>query len=139
MITEKTLQLLQDNEGYRQFLYECTAGKKTIGIGFNLDDVGLSLDESQVILNMRLQKISDQLTDKISCYANLNDARKSALCDMAYQLGVSGLMSFKKSIAKLEAGEYQAAANEFLDSKWAIKDTPVRAAKITNMIYSGEW
>ena len=41
-------------EGYRQFPYRCTAGKLTIGYGFNLDDTGLSEPESAAILHMRI-------------------------------------------------------------------------------------
>lgn len=138
MITQATLELVQDNEGYRQFCYECTAGKKTIGIGFNLDDVGLSLEESQVILSMRLQKISDSLHYEIDCFEGLSNARQSALCDMAYQMGVTGLLKFKKSIAMLERGLFHGASKEFLDSNWA-RQTPNRALNITRLIELGEF
>jgi len=138
MISVKALDLIEKNEGYRQFTYDCSAGKKTIGIGFNLDDVGLSLEESQVILGMRLNKIDSILDSSINIYHALNDERQAALCDMAYQMGVKGLLSFKRSIELLEKEEWNAAANEMLNSRWA-KQTPNRAIRITNIIRTGEW
>ena len=45
---DKSLQFTKDNEGYRQFAYDCTAGKQTIGIGFNLTDVGISEDDQSM-------------------------------------------------------------------------------------------
>lgn len=134
----KLLNFTSANEGYRQFAYSCSAGKQTIGIGFNLDDVGLSAEESRVILSMRMTKVDSQLNQLIDGYEILGDVRKIALCDLAYQIGVNGLMKFKKSLALLESHEYEKAADEFLDSRWA-KQTPVRAKKVTDMIRTGEW
>lgn len=128
----------EDNEGYRQFAYECTAGKTTIGIGFNLDDVGLSLEESRVILDMRLCKIERKLLEDFPWFVGLNDARQAALNDMAYQLGISGLHKFKKSLALMKFMDYQGAGIEFADSKWA-RQTPRRAAKVCSMIQTGEF
>lgn len=127
-----------DNEGYKQFPYICSAGKLTVGIGFNLDDVGLSKSESLVILEMRLTKIDKRLTEDLPWFSNLNDARKSAIKDMAYQMGINGLFSFKKSL-KLMADElYGAAGIEFSDSDWS-RQTPNRSAKVCSMIKTGEF
>lgn len=134
----KSSEFTAANEGYRQFAYQCTAGKTTIGIGFNLDDVGLSEEESRVILNMRLRKIQMKLLEDFPWFIGLNDARQAALNDMAYQLGINGLYKFKKSLALLKFMDYQAAGIEFADSRWA-KQTPRRAVKVCSMIQTGEF
>lgn len=135
---DKSTAFTKDNEGYRQYAYQCTAGKNTIGIGFNLDDVGLSEAESMVILDMRLTKAERDLAAALPWFNDLNDARKGALKDMAYQMGVVGLFKFRKSLALMRDEEYELASREFLDSKWA-KQTPKRAKKVSYMIATGCW
>ena len=49
----KLIEDIKYEEGYRQFPYRCTEGKLTIGYGFNLDDVGLSRQECDLILNYK--------------------------------------------------------------------------------------
>ena len=134
----KSEQFTESNEGYRQFTYLCPAQKWTVGIGFNLDDVGLSHEESRVILKMRLRAIESQLSQLLHGYDAHNDARQAALADMAYQMGVNGLLKFKRSLAYMAAIDYDSAADEFLNSNWA-KQTPIRAKKVTEMIRTGEW
>ena len=138
MIDYRALQFTEENEGYRQFIYQCTADKNTIGIGFNVDDVGLSLEESRVILRMRMTKIKEQLMDSYDWFYDIGECRQSALCDMAYQMGINGLKGFKKSLAYMTEHDYNAAASEFMNSRWA-RQTPQRAAKVTAMISTGEW
>lgn len=132
------IEFTEKNEGYRQFCYSCSAGKNTIGIGFNLDDVGLSHEESIVILSMRLSKIDNSLHSKFDWYRLLSPVRKAALCDMAYQMGINGLLGFKKSLALMAHGQYQNAAREFCNSRW-YDQTPIRADKVCGMIESGEF
>lgn len=126
------------NEGYRQFPYTCTAGKLTVGHGLNLDDVGLSVDESEMILRSRLTKIDGLLFKKFSWYLMLDNVRKIAMCDMAYQMGFNGLCGFKKSLRFMADGAYTEAAKEFADSRWH-SQTPIRADRICKMIESGKW
>ena len=132
------LRLVEQDEGYEQFPYCCTAGKQTVGIGFNLDDVGISHKEAVAILKMRLSDIEMKLDAMIPCFNYLGQVRQAALCNMAYQLGVKGLLGFRKSLALLDDNEFDLAADEFLDSRWA-RQTPNRAKKVTDMIRTGEW
>jgi lysozyme len=132
MITKQQLEFTENNEGYREFAYQCTAGKNTIGIGLNLD-AGLPHDEALLLLNCRLEKLYVYLSVNYKWFVNLDEQRKIAIADMCYQLGVNGFSKFKKSIAFMAIGDYENAATEFLDSKWA-KQTPKRAKKVTNLI-----
>jgi len=47
--------------------------------------------------------------------------------EMIYQMGMAGFLGFKKTIAALKAGNYQLAAAEMLNSRWARQDSPNRA------------
>ena len=57
-----------------------------------------------------------------------------ALSNMAYQLGASGVMRFRKMVAAFKAGDFAEAAREALDSKWAKQDTPNRAKRVAALI-----
>jgi lysozyme len=53
-------------------------------------------------------------------YEKLNQVRKDVLIEMVFNLGYSRLSGFKKMFAALERKDYDEAANQMLDSKWAI-------------------
>ena len=50
MNTEILIKELTRDEGMRLMPYRDTVGKLTIGVGRNLDDVGISLDEANMLL-----------------------------------------------------------------------------------------
>lgn len=131
-------ELLKKHEGYRQFPYHCTAGKLTIGIGFNLDDVGLSEDESELILAHRIGKLKTKLAASLPFFPKLDEVRQACLLDMAYQMGVKGLLKFETTLALVQHQRYDNAAKHMLDSKWA-RQTPNRAQRIAEMMRTGQW
>ena len=132
MISKRQLEFTEDNEGYREFMYQCSAGKSTIGIGLNLE-AGIPHDEALILLTMRLEKIHANLSIAYSWFAGLNEQQKVAIVDMAYQLGLAGLANFKLSLALMAQYRFEDAALEFLDSKWA-EQTPERAKRVTDLI-----
>lgn len=133
MLKTDTEAMVARHEGYMPNIYRCTAGKLTIGYGYNLD-AGMPEDEAHLLLRYRLNKIDGELDGRLPWYDSLPDAKKSALQDMAYQMGVAGVMKFKKFLAALEAGKWDQAAKEMLDSKWAKTDSPNRARELAGII-----
>ena len=132
---EKTVAQLKSDEGYRQNMYQCSADKTTIGYGFNLE-VGLTEDESDVLLRYKLSKLKRQLGE-YKWYRLLNDARKGVAINMVYQLGLNGVLKFKNMIAAIEEGDYDKAAVEMMDSKW-FDQTPNRANRLIEIMRTGE-
>lgn len=127
---------IKKEEGYRRFPYKCTAGKLTIGIGFNLTDTGLSETESEAILHMRIEDLRRELAKRWPWFEKLNEARQAAMLSMAYQMGVKGLAGFKNTLAYIEAGAWEAAAKNMVASKW-YRQTPNRARRTAYMIRYG--
>jgi lysozyme len=127
---------LERDEGYRQHPYKDTAGKLTIGIGLNLTDVGLTRDEALSILRGRVSDLDAQLDGILPWYDDLSEPRQRALVNMAFNLGVNGLMGFRDMIEALKDRDYESAAAEALASKWA-KQTPARAKRVAEMIRNG--
>jgi lysozyme len=58
---------------------------------------------------------------------------------MAFQLGTSGMLGFRRAIAAARDGRWDVAADEMLDSKWAREDTPARAQRMARQMETGEW
>ena len=123
--------LIRD-EGIRLKPYKCTAGKTTIGIGRNLDDVGISQVEAEYLLDNDIAKVKRQLSDALPWVANRNLNIERALSNMCFQLGIGGLLKFKKMLACLEEGDYAGARKEALDSEWA-RQTPERAKRVVEL------
>ena len=122
------------DEGFRSRPYRCSEGKLTIGYGFNLDDVGLSEYEADVLLTIRVNNLTRELKKRLPWIQCAPAEVKNVLLNMAYQMGVSGLLEFKHSIRYLKEERYGLAAMELLDSKWAVQ-TPERAKRLADRIH----
>lgn len=118
MITDKLINSVKIHESLRLKPYKCTAGKTTIGYGRNLDDVGLSNEEAEYLLMHDLENAEKEAA-RLDCYKKLNQNRKDILIEMVFNLGYPRLCGFKKMIQALDRDDYDGAANEMLDSKWA--------------------
>jgi len=129
--------LLRD-EGVRLKPYRDSVGKLTIGIGRNLDDVGISLAEARMLLANDLEKVQSQISASLPWVRNLSVARQSVVENMAFNLGVNGLMAFKETLAWMEAGNYSAAADAMLQSVWA-RQVGIRADRLAAQMRTDEW
>ena len=125
--------MVASHEGYMPNIYRCSAGKLTIGYGYNLE-AGMPEDEAHLLMRHRLNKIDGELDGRLPWYDSLPEAVKIVLQDMAYQLGVAGVMRFKKFLAALEVERFDMAAKEMLDSKWAKVDSPSRARELAGIV-----
>ena len=124
------------DEGFVPIPYRCTSGKLSIGYGTNIQD-GITKDEALLLLRHRLGKVVAALESRLPFWPKLTDDRRRVLANMGYQLGVGGLMGFKRMLAGLSRGDYEAAAGEMLDSKWARQDSPGRARRLAERMRRG--
>jgi len=118
---------------------ECTCAKKgklSIGTGRNLDDVGLTAGEIKFLLRNDILKTRLGLEKIVPGFLALSPRRRMALIDMAFNLGLNGLLKFTNMLAALIAGDYALAASEMLDSQWA-KQVGQRAVTLAAMIEEG--
>ena len=121
---------LKREEGFRGEPYDDHLGNPTIGYGTKLP---LTEEEAEVLLLYRLQNFKYELMAKIPFWLNLSENQKDALSQMAYQMGVSGLLKFKKTLRFLELGDGENAYKEALNSRWA-KQTPSRAERVAQLL-----
>ena len=76
MYLETAAAMIKRHEGLRLRLYECSAGKTTIGYGRNLDDNGISHSEAEYMLEADIELVDQQLGN-CAWFSGLNDARES--------------------------------------------------------------
>ena len=126
------------HEGLRLKPYRCTAGKLTIGIGRNLDDCGITESEAYIMLINDIMNCEKQLQARIpDTYNGLDEVRKSVLLNMCFNLGISGLLGFKNTLAFVKAGDWERAANNMLVSRWA-KQVGRRAIELSELMRKGK-
>lgn len=107
------------HEGMRLKPYRCTANKLTIGVGRNIEDVGITAEEALYLLRNDIVRTRYALEKAVPSYLRLSMPRRKALIDMCFNLGLSGLLKFKKFLAAIEAEDFNRAADEMLSSAWA--------------------
>lgn len=131
MVHSKLKAQLRRHEGERLKPYKDTTGHLTIGVGRNLDDVGISEDESEYLLENDVRRVEGELTRSVPCFSSLEDSRQRVLANMTFNLGVAKLLQFKKMLSAVEARNFDKAADEMLDSTWArqVGDRAVELAK----------
>lgn len=123
------------DEGLRLKPYRDTVGKLTIGYGRNLDDVGISKEEALIMMRNDIA-VSRRELSQYSWFRNLDDKRKDAVINMHFNLGLPRLLTFRNMIAALERGDYKRAADEALDSRWAVQ-VGERAVRIARVLRGG--
>ncbi len=114
----KLEQKITEHEGIRKYAYLDTAGKTTVGIGRNLSQggEGLSVDECFYLLRNDINRIYRALT-LYEWFKRLSDVRQGVIIEIAFNIGIDGLLRFKNMIIALASNQYGSAAKEFLDSK----------------------
>jgi len=134
----KLIETLRRHEGVKNTLYKCTSDKWTIGVGRNLEDVGLSDEEIDILLLNDIVRTKELMDDYIPWHNDLDEVRQEALINFVFNVGIGTTMKFKNAMAALEEQDYDTAAIEMMDSNWA-KQVGNRAIEITEMIKTGEY
>ncbi len=116
---DSVLSDLKRDEGLRLEPYNDSVDKLTIGYGRNLDDVGITEREAEFLLENDLRRSLADLDRALPWWHGLSEASRRGLVNMCFNLGLPRLLTFKKMLAALQAGDGDLAADEALDSKWA--------------------
>ena len=131
MITEMLIR----HEGMRLKPYKCPAGRWTFGVGRNIQDNGITEEEALFLLRNDIKRCDEELKG-YGFYQHLNEARKAALLDMLFNLGLPRFSKFKNMLAALTAQNWDLAADEMLESRWA-RQVGYRAEELAEMVRSG--
>jgi len=142
--------LIKKHEGLRLKKYLCSKKHWTIGYGWNLDahklpeDIAACLNVTGAIteamaerlLNISITVATDDCRAIYPGFDVFSEARRFALIDFMFNLGSTKALKFKKTLAAIEAGDWQRAADELVDSDW-FKQVGNRGPEIVGMVRVG--
>lgn len=125
------------HEGLAKKVYRCPAGYLTIGIGRNLEAVGITEAEALYLLDNDISRVIKELNLSLPWVLALDSVRLQVVANMCFNLGISRLLGFKKMLAALKISHYEKAADEMVDSKW-YNDVGQRAKELVEMMRTGK-
>lgn len=145
---------LERDEGYRATPYVDTVGIYTIGIGRNLEAAPLTGPEWRALLDAGELSVSvshagaqrllgngviaaqRQCTQAFGWWPNLDEVRREVLVNLTFNIGMQRLVGFQKMLAAVKAGDYDIAAEELLDSRYA-QQVGTRAQRLAQQLRTG--
>jgi len=130
------LSQIKRHEGFRGYVYLDSEGIQTVGYGHNLERP-MSEELASRILAYDLEQATKSART-LTYFDDLNDPRQDAVVNMIFNLGLRGFLGFKRMNAALFLHNYDLAAKEALDSKWAVQ-VGDRARELAAQIKNGEY
>ncbi len=134
------IDILVFEEGYRDRPYLCSEGYVTIGFGTKLhNEKGHDPEQFSLVVNRDIAKamlLNDVSKMELALshtsvghiFDKLDNDRRAVILSMTYQMGVNGVLNFRKMWKALEAGNWEEAGVQALDSRWA-RQTASRASR----------
>jgi lysozyme len=119
----------------RYFPYLDSVKKISIAIGRNLDDVGIGQDECDLFFANDITRAEDCARRFVPNFDSLDDARRAAICNMAFNLG-NRIGTFTETLRAVNERRWDDAATMMLASKWATQ-VGARARRLSNQMRTG--
>jgi lysozyme len=135
---DRLREMLIKHEGLRLKPYKCTAGKTTIGVGRNLDDVGISKFEAMQMLAADIGRIQKEAVENFNWFKSISVVRQDVVLSMLFNMGLSRFSGFKNMIAAIVAQNYSKAADEMMNSAWSAQ-VGIRATELAQMMREGRY
>jgi lysozyme len=140
-VIDNPVALLSLHEGRINHAYQDSLGYWTIGVGHLIDPrKGGRLPEHIIdaLLEYDIAVHWQELEEALPWVTELDKVRQTVLLDMAFNLGIKGLLGFKRTLPAVKAGRYQEAASRMLQSLWA-RQVKTRAVRLSRMMETGQW
>ena len=132
------IENIKTHEGFSAQIYKDSVGKATVGYGFLVSALSpdelklnggkaepMSREVAEKILNLKVSKLKKRLFQCLPWLESRPQGVQDTLIEMAYQLGLAGLMSFRHTLGCIEAGDYAQAARN-LRASLLCRQTPRR-------------
>lgn len=131
------------DEGFREEAYpDPLTGREpwTCGFGCTGPDVGpesvWTLAEAETRRDARIADALNSCRARLPWFPHINAARQDVVVNMVYNLGWPRFVGFHHMILAAASGDFDAAADEMLDSRWA-RQLPNRAGRLAQQMRSG--
>ena len=143
MDRNKLMEELKYDEGCVNEVYKDHLGYATFGVGHLIKksdpefgkDMGTAVPEERVTecFNEDIDVVCEELDRNLPWWRGLTDNRRRILANMCFNLGYPRLSGFKNFLGALEDEDWEKAAEEMMDSRWADQVGP-RAERLRNRI-----
>ena len=110
---------LIDFEGLVLKSYTCPTGYTSVGVGRNLETNGITEEEAMYLLNNDISTVIKKLDKHWIAWRKLPITAQYVCIDVVFNMGINTWMSFRKTRAYMEMGDFEKAGIELLDSKYA--------------------
>jgi len=138
-MTPEGITKLKGHEGLRLKPYKDTVGKTTIGYGRNLDDVGISHDEASMMFGNDVARAEEDCRNRFAWFAGLDPVRQDVIVNLVFNMGIGGVLGFKRMIAAIVAENWTQAAWELSNSAWRQQVGQERHDSLTEALEKGSW
>jgi len=133
----KLADLLILHEGFRSAPYYCTAGKRTIGIGYNMDSHNdqmekIDMQQAIALVVQETAKAEAWYQANWKGYDKLSTTRKLVLVDMAYNMGTGTMSQFVRLKKSVETQDWSLGVLSMESSTW-YKQVGNRAKRLVKM------
>ncbi len=135
-MTPDGLTVLKSNEGFRSKVYTDTTGNLTIGYGTNLD-AGITEQQATALAATKIDANRELLLTR-PWFSNLSPARQDVIENMTYNMGINEVFQFQMMISALATRDFDRAADDMLQSKWA-QQVGQRATKLAEIMRKGTY
>ena len=147
MDIEKLREELTQDEGCIYKIYNDHLGYATFGIGHLVlesdPEIDLPIDalvsKERVVecFEKDIDGVFNDLDRNLSWWVGLSEDHQRVIANMAFNLGINRLKKFKKFLAALQESDFETAAKEMIDSRWAEQVGP-RATRLKDRILKGD-
>lgn len=132
---QETAERIKKHEGIVLRPYRDSVGVLTIGYGRNLESNGISQKEAELLLRNDIFE-AIRYAEILPWFSELDEVRKSVIVEMLFNLGRKRFLSFHGMIEAIANGQFDIAAEEMLDSKWA-QQVKGRASTLAQLMNTG--
>jgi|TARA_R100001530_G_scaffold45396_1_gene34232 lysozyme len=146
MDINKLREELEFDEGCVYEIYNDHLGYPTFGIGHLVLEsdpehgkpLGTTVCKERVVACFEndITNVFKDLDRNLPWWREHSDNLQRVLANMAFNLGITRLLNFKKFLGALELKHYKTAAEEMMDSRWATQVGP-RATRLRDRVLEG--
>lgn len=139
---------LNRDEGRKKFPYldccgkpwrQCTCkvkGNLTIGVGRNLDAVGLYDNEIDLLTVDSLTNAKKECENNFTWWESLDEIRQDVVAMMTYNMGIGDVKKFTTFIQLVATKKYVEAGNDLETTLWA-REVGDRAKRLAQQMRTG--
>lgn len=128
---------IRQHEGWRDKAYQDSEGIWTVGYGRNLQELVISRPLGEEWLNEDIEE-AVRGASRFPEYNLLEGARRDVFIEMVFNMGPSRVAGFRNMLRAIREGDWEEAAIQMLDSKWA-RQVGVRAQRLAKQMESGDY